>query len=107
MERTSRGGGWVQTHFKESQKMRRNGEKFYWDRKVFKPPRDDEIPQDFSPINDNVAPVSFYNLETSLVLYINNSCIKKCPVLNHMIRSHLGYGNKSCIIRYIILISMV
>ena len=58
MERTSHGGGRIWTNLNESHKMRINGEKFSWDLKVWKIPRDDEILQDFSPMNANAAPVS-------------------------------------------------
>ena len=53
MERTSRGGGRVWTNLNETHKMRRNGEKFSWDLKLLKIPRDDKILQDFFAINEN------------------------------------------------------
>ena len=59
MERTSRGGGRVWTNLNESHKMRRNGEKFSWDLKVLKIPRNEKIPRYYSPINANAAPVSW------------------------------------------------
>ena len=58
MERTSREGGRVWTNLNESNKMRRNGEKFSWDLKALKIPRGDKIPLDFSPINANAATIS-------------------------------------------------
>ena len=58
MERTSCGGGREWTNLNEFHEIRRNGEKFSWDLKVLKIPRDDKIPRDFSPINANAAPVS-------------------------------------------------
>ena len=57
MERTSRGGGRVWKNLNESNEMRRNGEKFSWNWKVLKIPRNDKTPQDFSPINANAAPI--------------------------------------------------
>ena len=62
MERTSLGGGRVWTNLNESHEMRRNGEKFSWDLKVSKIPRDDEVPRDFSPINANAVTVSLFVL---------------------------------------------
>ena len=55
MERTSCGGGRVWTNLNESPEMRRNGEKFSWDLKVMKIPREDKISRDFSPINANAV----------------------------------------------------
>ena len=58
MEISSCGGGRVWTNLYASYERRRNGEKLSWDWKVLKIPRDDEILQDFSPINANAAPIS-------------------------------------------------
>ena len=58
MERTSRGWGRVWTNLNESHEMRKNGEKFSWHLQLFKIPRDDEIPRDFSPINANAVYIS-------------------------------------------------
>ena len=66
MERTSRGGGRVWANLNESQEMGKNREKFFWDLKVLKIQRDDEIPRDFLPINANAATIS------------QRACVVKC-----------------------------
>ena len=62
MERTSLGGRRVRTNLNEFHEMRRNGEKFSWDLKVLKIPRDEEILWDFLPINANAATISPFTL---------------------------------------------